>query len=665
MPHQKITNPFVEPRDPSPESIVHSATKTLVSAGCPAAVARWLAPLLARVLPPESDAETDEDASSSSPLGSISMVWTYTQMSYIGDVLGDGPLVRLEDVNRPPYRDAALLATLATLMGELWAPRIEVPNRAPGDETWAWSIGEDGAVEAARTMLAHGADFRALLMHGWPPMLVKELLGCPIDPKREREKRVCRVLVLAGAIDPELADELTAPYPPAPRDTVAVKQDGGESPAVEARPPVPSPPSEAELERVAASVFATSYDYYLSCFRSPEHRELARRIVYGTPEDLCSLTTAAEQASDGEFPGVVAAIADAAAARWANSEYGRLFDIYAGHAPMWIEQMLAFARDMRPFFDLTDARVGPQPSSAPHELRTVWMLLFRMAWDAEGEACPTKLRERMLAAANEDLSRLRPLLASADTPGDTPQAQAFVEQLDHFRRCCSLLALHGGLARMFKPVVLALRALRTPAVAHDLRDWPEFVDDPPPDPWRAIPGVLKDVFHATVEREQATDPDLDHLRSEFATFCLERLTDKLSAQERAAAAKVGAKRTNGDMKEPSPEWRYAYVRATSTLRANPGGKGHRTLHTAATLDPDERVRAAAREAEEAIRHGRRLPERVSPRRAALRAIWWLKQAHLRELGEAVDADGAQRTQEKELTRTRVVLAREVRPAPNE
>jgi hypothetical protein len=549
-------------------------------------------------------------------------------------------------------------------MGELWAPRIEVPNRAPGDETWAWSIGEDGSVEAARVMLAHGADFRALLVHGWPPMLVKELLGCPIDPKREREKRVCRVLVLAAAIDQGLADELTAPYPADFLRAAGVEQDADGSHAVEARVPDTDPPSQTTLERVAASVFATSYDYYLSRFRSPEHRELARRIVYGTPEDLCSLTTAAEQASDGEFPGIVAAIADAAAARWANSEYGRLFDIYAGHAPMWIEPMRAFARDMRRFFDLTDARVGSQPSSAPHELRTVWMLLFRMAWDAESEACPAKLRERMLAAANEDLSRLRPLLASADAPGDTPQARAFVEQLDHFRRCCSLLAFHGGLARMFKPVVLALRALKTPAVAHDLRDWPEFVDDPPPDPWRAIPGILKDVFHATVGREQESDPDLERLRREFATFCLERLTDKLSAQERAAA-KVGARRTNGEMKEPSPEWRYAYVRAVSTLRVNPDGKGHRTLHIAATLDPDERVRAAARDAEEAIRHGRRLPERVSPRRAALRAIWWLKQAHLRELGVAVDTDGAQRTQDKELTRTKVVLAREVRPAPDE
>lgn len=662
MPRQKPTTPFVEPSDPSPSSIIRSAARTLASAGCPEDVAIWLGPLLARVLPRGAAEEPGADTPGDGPIGAVATVWLSTKLAYVDPSLGEVDWERLKKLDESTYRNSALLATLATLMGELWAPRIEVPDRPPGDESWAWSIGEEGAVAVARTMLAHGANFRSLLLKNWPPILVKELLGCPVDLKREREKRVCRVLVLAGAIEQTLADALTAPYPESVIKAVTDQEKARAAPEPAAPPAGAEPLDEAAIERTASELLAGSYDYYLSCYREPEHRELARRIVYGTPDDLRELTTTAAQATDAKFPGVVGAIADAASARWANSEYGRLFDIYVGHAEMWQEHMRAFARDMRRYFELADARVGPRPSTASDELRSVWMLLFRMAWDAESDACPPDVRERMLAAATEDLSRLRPLLASADSPGDTPQARAFVERIDHFRRCCSLLAFHGGLARMFKPVVLALRALNTRAVAHDLRDWPEFSDDPPPDPWRAIPAILKDVFHAAVEREQESDADLERLRRDFGAFCLERLTDRLTEKQRKAAATFGARRTNEDMKEPSPEWRFAYVRAVSALRVNPGGKGHRTLHIAATLDPDERVREAARNAEEATRHGRKLPERVSPRRAALRAIWWLKQAHMRELGEKVDEDLAQRTQAKELDRTKVLLARDVRPA---
>ena len=640
----------------------HAAERTLASAGCPESDARWLAALLVQVLPRGDSDDSNQGAADDGPLGSVSMVWPYTKLAYVGFSSAGVDLEALAQVSDSTYRDSGLLATLAALMGELYAPRIEVPDRAPDDETWAWSIGEHEAVKVAQAMLARGADFRTLLMQGWPPILVKELLGSPIDSKREREKRVCRVLVLAGAIEQGLADTLTAPYPQSVLQAVSDEQEARAAPQPAPHRADAKPLDEEAIARAASNLLTGSFDYYLSCYREPEHREIARRIVQGTLDDLREMTALAAQAGDTQFASIVGVIADAASARWANSEHGRLFDIYAGHAPMWQEHMLAFARDMRPYFELADARVGPRPTDASHELRSVWMLLFRMSWDAESVECPSKLRDRMLAAANEDVSRMRPLLASAVSEGDTPQAREFVAKVDHFRRCCSLLAFHGGLWRMFKPVILALRALKTRAVAHDLRDWPEFVDDPPPEPWRAIPGVLKDVFHATIGREQESDVDLERLRRDFGAFCLERLTDRLKAKQREEAARTGAKRRNEDMKEPSPEWRYAYVRAVSALRVNPGGKGHRTLHIAAKLDPDERVRDAARDAELTIRHARRLPDRVSPRRAVLKAVWWLKQAHMRELGEMVDADLAQRTQAKELTRTKVVLARDIRPA---
>lgn len=649
MPHKKPKAPIVEPSDPpTADSVLRSAQRTLESCGCAPDVAPWLAHLLVSVLPPVDTGHTDADSPGEGRVGTMASVWTLVQFSY-GCSPPSGAFVHDSgELSAATFRDCGLLATLALLMGELYAPRIEPPPGS-GRTVWAWSIGEAGAVAVAREMAARGADFHALLAHGWPPFLVKELLGSPIDPKRDREKRVCRVLVQAGAIDQKLADLLTAPYPHEYLEAEASKRE----PLKPAALPDLDADSTCGNETVNGAV-AISYDFYLSCFRDAEQRNVARQVVCGTRETVRELTTPAAALSHQRFTSFVGAIADAAATRWANSEGLRRFDIFDGHSPEWREHLRAFARDMRVYFELADAHVGPRPSDASPQLRTLWMLLFRMAWDAESDACPSKTRARLLAAANEDISRIRPLLASATEADNRQQAAEFAEQVHHLRRCASLLAFHGGLWRMLKPMILALRALKTRALAHDLRDWNEFDDDPPPQPWCELPRMVTAVFHAMAGREQERDPVLERLRGEFGKFCMERLTDKLSEADRKAAQANARLRSNEDMLEPSATWRYAYVRAATALRINPNGTGHRTLHIAATIDPDDSVKAAAREAEKSVRHRGKLPENVSPRRAVMTALWFLKQAHMRHLGFKVDEDGAQRTRRQELTRTKEV-----------
>lgn len=649
MPHKKPKAPIVEPSDPpTADSVLSSAQRTLESGGCPQDVAPWLAHLLARVLPPVDAGHTDADSPGEGRVGTMASVWTLVQISY-GFWPSSGTFVHdSEELSPATFRDCGMLATLALLMGELYAPRIEPPPGS-GRTVWAWSIGEAGAVAVAREMAARGADFDALLAQGWPPFLVKELLGSPIDPQRGREKRVCRVLVQAGAIDQKLADMLTAPYPDEYVEAAASNR--------EPLKPAALPDLDAEPARwneIVTGVFASSFDFYLSCFGDAEQRDIARQVVYGTPETVRELAKQAAGLSQEQFTRFVGVIADAAAARWANSDHGRRFDIYVGHSPMWRGPMRAFAQDMREYFELADARVGARPSDASPQLRTLWMLLFRMAWDAESDACPSETRARLLAAANEDIARIRPLLTSATEADSKQHAAEFAEKVHHLRRCASLLAFHGGLWRMLKPMILALRAIKTRALAHDLRDWNEFDDDPPPQPWCELPRMITAVFHAMAGREQERDPDLERLRGEFGKFCMERLTDKLSEADRKAAQANARPRSNEDMLEPSATWRYAYVRAATALRINPNGTGHRTLHIAATIDPDDSVKAAAREAEKSVRHRGKLPENVSPRRAVMTALWFLKQAHMRHLGFKVDEDGAQRTRRQELTRTKEV-----------
>lgn len=633
MPQKDRKTPFTEPGSPSPESAIRWATRAFKTWGCDQSIAGWLIPLLARALPPASRTADTSEPSTDRQVDALASVW------YLQTLPIEGGGSELETLESPrvqstaSVRDAGLLATLAILTGDLYAPRID---RA---------IGDDEAVAVAREMVAHGADFRALLLAGWPPYLVENLLGSPFDPARAREKHVCSILVRAGAIDQQLADALTAPYPPGFLTEATTKSVG------RTRSQEPSPETLAAL---ADQLFSRAFDFYLSCFHDPQLREVARRIVYGTQDDLRKLRAMAAECTDDRFVAVVGTIADAAAARWANSEGLRRFDIYDGQSPEWREPLRAFGREMRVYFELANERVMRDPSAASPALRTLWMLLFRMAWDADREACPETTRKRMIEAARADIAALRKVLEKADAAGNTPEAQQFVQQLPHLRRCASLLAFHGSVFQMLKPMLLALRKLKTPAVAHDLRDWDEFEDDPPPNPWRELPAMISAVFHAIVGREQVEDPDLENLRGEFGAFCLERLTDRWKDAERKAALASGRVRTNEDMTEPSPEWRYAYVRAAAALRINPDGKGHRTLHMAASLDPDGDVKDAARAAEQLLRHQGRLPERVSPRRAVMTAIWLLKQAHLRALDVYVDADGAQRTRIKELTRTKEV-----------
>lgn len=288
----------------------------------------------------------------------------------------------------------------------------------------------------------------------------------------------------------------------------------------------------------------------------------------------------------------------------------------------------------------------------------------------------------LLQAANEDLSKLRPLFARATlkpkrrSPDDDTLSrhllpskvrtswEEFEFEQSHFETCASLLFQCGGLWKGMKPLLLAIRAFGCPCVARDLRYWDETTHekqlvipdelDQPPEPWRIVPSVLINSFHRHAGAEQSIDPELTSLRGELARFCLERLGDRLTKDQRVKAEHAGQSRTDDDMVERSPIWRLCLVRAAASLYINPEGKGHRVLELSSRIDPDIDVREAAHAAFQQIRRQKPLPENVSPRRAVMSAIWWLRQAHILELGIELDGNGAQRTRVKELTRTKEV-----------
>jgi len=388
------------------------------------------------------------------------------------------------------------------------------------------------------------------------------------------------------------------------------------------------------------------------------------------------------------------------------------------------------AKCAQPYLDALEARCRSRGQDTDLSIRRSWLWFARFAYEADAHhwgALPDERREAVLRSANEDLARLRKLflravpkyVRDADQrdlilrdrvragvidypvipkthldviagphvwsaylhPPDAAVAdelkyrapwEEFEWHRDHFQTCTRILYRFGGVWRGMKPLLLALRSLDAPAVAADLRYWGGEADRPnPPEPWCEIPSTLINLFHQEVGREQAIDPTLERLRGDVASFCLERLVDRWTKKEREDAEASRRDRTNDDMRERSPIWRLCCIRALTSLGINPEGKGHRVLHIASKIDPDQDVRDAARQAYERFRRGISLPENVSPRRAIMSALWWFRQAHILDLKERhpemgiyLDADGAQRTRTKELTRTKEI-ERDNKPVTDE
>ena len=354
-----------------------------------------------------------------------------------------------------------------------------------------------------------------------------------------------------------------------------------------------------------------------------------------------------------------------------------------------------------------DVAVESLPEHARFRFRSdspacVRMWFARAAFDGRSEQMPADVATKWVRVVKQEMSAFRPLLGQEDVlphgwedvvrerslpaqlharTGEAEKAsdlfgerqqvaknwpglpiqmpsERFERDRPHFLACADQVFQLEGLWEGMRQLLLAMRALKSPSVASDLRYWEEpgvaasHYPRQPEEPWRCIPAKLVANFHAFVSKEEANDPELKALRSKFAAFCLNGLRDNWSEKEREESAASGRVRTNGDMVEASPDWRFCRVRAAKTLAINPEGRGHRLLQAASEMDPDPSVREAANDAYQSLRRGVTLPDGMSPRRAVLGAFWWLRQAHLKALDIEIDRDGAQRTRIKELSRTK-------------
>lgn len=584
-------------------------------------------------------------------------------------------------VGVPPKedRDAALLHALAAIIGDAPDPGSPMPEFRLWDGGAVTGVGRPDR-ERCNTLAGafreHGCDFEGAIARGWSPGTFGRR-GDPAhilhdhahDPERtafERHPliRTMRALVEGGGLDLGRAI-----------DREQIRRDGRWW----------SHPDPALGRREEPNAFGG--------FPERLSDPVAWMLLLG-PSAVEALLGDLRSATDA-----IEATAIAGGVRLCLERWNRCTLSWSIVNPRSYEDMAAAARPWLVEVERWHERAGAEAHSPLRELWLwfAWEILqsHRPAWDDLG----VERQRRILAAANEELARLRPMLAEATIKPDPEDAEAItmaaragdVEpphwlRFEHMRVhvfvCLSLLTIAGGVWKGMKPLLLAVRRLGCPCVASDLRYWSEeyprrhaIENDPldqPPDPWDWLPRTLVNLFHQHVGLEQKDEDDdgnkvelLLELRGAFARFCLDRLGDRWTNEERERAKAEGRMPTNEDMEEPSEIWRDAYVRAVKALHINPMGKGDRILKRVAKEDPSSAVKRSAHDACQGLRRGTRLPTNKSPRRAVLEAFWWLRIAHLEELKRQYEANpslpgalkieiddrGAQRTKTKELDRT--------------
>jgi hypothetical protein len=136
---------------------------------------------------------------------------------------------------------------------------------------------------------------------------------------------------------------------------------------------------------------------------------------------------------------------------------------------------------------------------------------------------------------------------------------------------------------------------------------------------------------------------LKELRYDMANDFAEYL--KPAKNERQAEKYTQKERESFDLSytEPSPYWRYAYVRALGDLGIKTDRRGHffhKILENVSENDPSEDVKAAAKKVMEELDSLRKGYSGANHKKCLFEAFWWLKQAHVISLGGKVDSKKA-------------------------
>lgn len=297
-----------------------------------------------------------------------------------------------------------------------------------------------------------------------------------------------------------------------------------------------------------------------------------------------------------------------------------------------------FRADVLEWFNLIDEQIAGHLENQKAVL--LWLKLGVRCFSASYANNPAQLHkhavDRLVKEAQKRIGMLRKDIREKGSATDFAFYNEVVE----------VLRGHCDWWQCVKPLLLAFREFKEPAVAPDLRFRSERNQpfQPPELASQLARWIANFLANPALKRQREEDPTLQEFREEFASFCMSRLKTK----DESDASQRTVKLTNDSFLEPNPIWRSCYARATLELRINPRGTSHRLALWSSQNDPDSEVRASSEKLYESLRHQISIDTRLSPRRPLMAAYWWIRQAHLRTLGISIDKKGAQRTRSKDL-----------------
>ncbi|MBY5963625.1 hypothetical protein [Marinobacter nauticus] len=139
------------------------------------------------------------------------------------------------------------------------------------------------------------------------------------------------------------------------------------------------------------------------------------------------------------------------------------------------------------------------------------------------------------------------------------------------------------------------------------------------------------------EYQQAEMECYEAFSRELVDFCLSRL--RLRKGEKPTGNKYEAHQVT----EPSAIWRQGYLKALLELGFDPKGKAHKTVYFTRQSDPDENVRAIAKECYRAVRRDSKKERDLKDlKRGLIAAEWWLLMSQRLELNFDVNYEEALR-----------------------
>ena len=191
------------------------------------------------------------------------------------------------------------------------------------------------------------------------------------------------------------------------------------------------------------------------------------------------------------------------------------------------------AQELMPFLELLNAKQPESSRERASLLKAWWQLSVVIYYRGMGgleSDLSDELRNRLVASAAKHMGMLRKVLR------ETPEAFERKDSTgtpicDFYDKAFEVLLIFSTPWRCLKSLLLTFSEMRVPAVASDLRPWPESDKEPPPHPYSQIPmwiGIT--MYPQNLRDELNRDPHLQGLREEFAKFCLERLKTKKMTQ---------------------------------------------------------------------------------------------------------------------------------------